>query len=263
MFYRPLTTSMERVRVISALRQPNVIFPGDFDELLLPQVTHITRYIQYEANKLTSFLTNLLVISKLFIRWLLSHDSCRRPTSLELLQSDYLPPPHLEEAELRDIFSRTLKNSQSKAYKFLIASCFLQQVTPVENFTYDMENTRPVPNGHPVKGFNFLHTLKLTVQRVFEKHGGVEVPTPKLIPKGQYEDNDTCVNLMCHSGTIVSLPHDLRIPFARYVGRYGIVHMKRYSIEKVFRERKVYGLHPRELTECAFDIVDSTPGRHQ
>ncbi|CAL8138262.1 unnamed protein product [Orchesella dallaii] len=234
MFYHPLPTSMERVRVLSALRLPAISFPRDFDELLMPQVSHITR-------------------------WLLSHDPCRRPTSLELLQSDYLPPPHLEEAELRDIFSRTLKNSQSKAYKFLIASCFLQNVTPVENFTFDMENTRIPIIG--MKCFHFFHKLKLTVQKVFERHGGLEVGSPILMPKTPlYEENESCVNLMCHSGNIVSLPHDLRIPFARYIGRYGITHMKRYAIEKVFRERKVYGLHPRELVECAFDIIDCTPG---
>jgi translation initiation factor 2-alpha kinase 4 len=75
-----------------------------------------------------------------------------------------------------------------------------------------------------------------------------------------YEDIDTSVNLMCHSGGIVSIPHDLRVPFARYIGRNGINHLKRFTIDKVFRERKVYGLHPRELIECAFDIVDSSQG---
>lgn len=131
----------------------------------------------------------------------------------------------------------------------------------MENFTFDMENTRFPPSGNYLKCYHFLHKLKLTVQKIFDKHGGVEIPTPVLMPKTEvYEDSDTFVNLMCHSGNIVTLPHDLRIPFARYIGRHGINHMKRYSIEKVFRERKVYGLHPRELMECAFDIVDCTPG---
>ncbi|ODM97010.1 Eukaryotic translation initiation factor 2-alpha kinase 4 [Orchesella cincta] len=193
MFYHPLPTSMERVRVITGLRLPAVSFPRDFDELLMPQVSHITR-------------------------WLLSHDPSRRPTSLELLQSDYLPPPPRR--------SRT--------------------AIPVVG----------------MKCFHFFHKLKLTVQKVFERHGGLELGTPILMPKTQLydEDNESCVNLMCHSGNIVALPHDLRIPFARYIGRYGITHLKRYAIEKVFRERKVYGLHPRELVECAFDIVDCTPG---
>jgi len=42
---------------------------------------------------------------------------------------------YLEEAELRDIFSRTLNNSQSKAYKYLVASCFKQKLSAVDDIT--------------------------------------------------------------------------------------------------------------------------------
>lgn len=38
---------------------------------------------------------------------------------------------------------------------------------------------------------------------------------------------------------------------------------RRYSIERVYRERKLFGSHPRELTECAFDIVTNSPGSLQ
>ena len=64
---------------------------------------------------------------------------------------------------------------------------------------------------------------------------------------------------MTRSGDTVSLPYDLRIPFARYLARTRLVQMKRYCFGKVLRERKVFGLHPKELTECAFDIVTSDP----
>lgn len=63
-------------------------------------------------------------------------------------------------------------------------------------------------------------------------------------------------------GSIVSVPHDLRTPFARYLAQNGsIVSMKRYCIDRVYRERRVLGFHPRELYECAFDIVTHTPGK--
>ena len=35
--------------------------------------------------------------------------------------------------------------------------------------------------------------------------------------------------------------------------------MKRYSIEKVYREKRMPSLHPMERTECAFDIIMTTP----
>jgi eukaryotic translation initiation factor 2-alpha kinase 4 len=46
-----------------------------------------------------------------------------------------------------------------------------------------------------------------------------------------------------------------QVPFARYVARSGVTQLKRYSVENVYRENRLLGLHPRELAACAFDIV--------
>lgn len=46
MFYHPLSTGMERIRVITALRQPAILVPTDFDEHLMPQVTHMTKFVK-------------------------------------------------------------------------------------------------------------------------------------------------------------------------------------------------------------------------
>ena len=64
---------------------------------------------------------------------------------------------------------------------------------------------------------------------------------------------------------IVSLKFPLnltsfQVPFARLVVCNGISTMKRYAIEKVFRARKIRGSHPKEIWECAFDIVTPTVG---
>ena len=64
---------------------------------------------------------------------------------------------------------------------------------------------------------------------------------------------------MTRSGDTVSLPYDLRVPFARYLARTRLTQIKRYCFGKVLREKKVFGLHPKELSECAFDIVTSDP----
>ena len=42
------------------------------------------------------------------------------------------------------------------------------------------------------------------------------------------------------------------------MARNGISSLRRYSIDRVYRENRLYGLHPRELTACAFDIVTAT-----
>jgi translation initiation factor 2-alpha kinase 4 len=60
---------------------------------------------------------------------------------MELLQSPILPPPQLEEAELQEMIRHTLSNTQSKAYKHLVASCFQQKMTISEDLVYNMDMT--------------------------------------------------------------------------------------------------------------------------
>jgi hypothetical protein len=79
-------------------------------------------------------------------------------------------------------------------------------------------------------------------------------------------DMETPVRLMTRSGDVVLLPHDLRVPFARLLARLPPapatnLHLKRYTFGRVVKEKKVFGLHPKELTECAFDIVSVPAGR--
>ena len=73
------------------------------------------------------------------LRWLLNHDPSVRPTSRELLQSDYLPPPQMEEAELNEILRSTLANPQSKAHRRMLDAIFSQQLTLGYDLTYDVD----------------------------------------------------------------------------------------------------------------------------
>lgn len=65
---------------------------------------------------------------------------------------------------------------------------------------------------------------------------------------------------MTHSGSVVTLPHDLRVPFIKQIALAGRNRMRRYSVGQVYREKKVFNFHPRQLHECAFDIITPTPG---
>lgn len=182
------------------------------------------------------------MIHEINFRWLLNHDPSQRPTSQELLVSDYLPPALLEEAELQEMVRHTLSTTQSKAYKYLVACCFAQEVTPAEDITYDMNfTTRGITNS--LSGNNeFLHEyVKSKVVEIFRRHGGVNLATPLLMPKAGnlYNLEDSCVQLMTHSGSIVCIPYDLRAPFARYIAWNNILHLRRYAIERVYREKKV------------------------
>ncbi|XP_010572501.1 PREDICTED: eukaryotic translation initiation factor 2-alpha kinase 4 isoform X4 [Haliaeetus leucocephalus] len=165
MSYHPMSTASERIFVLGQLRLPTIVFPKDFDE-----VKHAKQ--------------------RLVITWLLNHDPAARPTAVELLKSEHLPPPQMEESELHEVLHHTLANVDGKAYRTMMSHIFSQRISPAIDYTYDSDM--------------------------------------------------------------------LKISFARFVARNNISNLKRYCIERVFRPRKLDRCHPKELLECAFDIITST-----
>ncbi|XP_045387205.1 eIF-2-alpha kinase GCN2 isoform X6 [Lemur catta] len=232
MSYHPMVTASERIFVLNQLRDPTAPkFPEDFDD--------------GEHAK-----------QKSVISWLLNHDPAKRPTATELLKSELLPPPQMEESELHEVLHHTLANVDGKAYRTMMAQIFSQRVSPAIDYTYDSDI---------LKGNFSIGTAKIqqhvceTIIRIFKRHGAIQLCTPLLLPRNRqiYEHNEAAL-FMDHSGMLVMLPFDLRVPFARYVARNNILNLKRYCIERVFRPRKLDRFHPKELLECAFDIVTST-----
>ncbi|XP_012865461.1 PREDICTED: eukaryotic translation initiation factor 2-alpha kinase 4 [Dipodomys ordii] len=232
MSYHPMVTASERIFVLNQLRDPSSPkFPEDFED-----GEHMKQ--------------------KSVISWLLNHDPAKRPTATELLRSELLPPPQMEESELHEVLHHTLANVDGKAYRTMMAQIFSQRISPAIDYTYDSDI---------LKGNFSIRTAKIqqhvceAVIRIFKRHGAVQLCTPLLLPRNRqiYEHNEAAV-FMDHSGMLVMLPFDLRVPFARYVARNNILNLKRYCIERVFRPRKLDRFHPKELLECAFDIVTST-----
>ena len=134
---------------------------------------------------------------------------------------------------------------------------FSQHVSAVRDVTYDFD----VYTG-PVYPRNVLaqQMVHESVKSVFLRHGALRVKTAHLAPCTKlFEQLEFAVNLMDRSGALVTLPYDLRIPFARYVARKGVVQMRRFDVGCVYRVNRILGAHPKELYECVFDIVTSAP----
>uniref|UniRef100_A0A673YNH2 non-specific serine/threonine protein kinase n=1 Tax=Salmo trutta TaxID=8032 RepID=A0A673YNH2_SALTR len=220
MSYRPMTTGSERISVLSQLRM-DIHFPEDFPEKV--------------------------------IGWLLNHDPALRPTAQELLKSDLLPPPQMEESELHEVLQHTMANVNGKAYRTMVNQLFSQNTSPVMDYTYDVDLHKGSFNFNSAKLQQYVYE---TITRIFKKHGAVRLQTPLLLPRNRklYEGSELAC-LMDHSGMLVTLPYDLRMAFARFVARNNITNFKRWSIERVFRPRKPDRAHPRELLECAFDVI--------
>ncbi|OWF52320.1 Eukaryotic translation initiation factor 2-alpha kinase 4 [Mizuhopecten yessoensis] len=233
MCYKPLPTGMERVKILNNLRLPEIKLPDDYDQINFENQTCI-------------------------IIWLLNHDPSKRPTSTELLQSSFLPPPQLEEAELNEVLRSTISNTNSKAYRRMIGALFSQTINSAVDVLYDTDYHKVALS---LKNPLIQQLVRETLTRLFQKHGAVQFTTPLLMPKcGVYGATDAYTCLIDHSGQPIALPFDLRVPFARYIARGGVHHLKRFCIDRVYREKMHHCQHPREITECAFDIVTHNQG---
>ncbi|XP_054720809.1 eIF-2-alpha kinase GCN2-like [Uloborus diversus] len=232
MCYPPPVTAMERNVIISNLRHRDIVFPAKASEMLTEEMLQI-------------------------IKWLLQHDVTKRPSSNELITSKYIPPLLMEETELNSLLYTTVSNPQSRMYKHMINALFDQEVSTEFDFTYDIDVFRsPSLKNKPNQLFsNVMDTLN----KIMRLHGAVYFSVPTLMPKSSVIENENCVHVMEHGGGMVMLPYNLRIPFARYIARKEIDFFRRYSLEKVFRQQKVFGCHPREQYEFSFDIVTPTP----
>lgn len=227
MFMPPFDTGMERVTTMHAIRTPEVQFPNS-----VLADSGLSQYVKV-------------------VRWLLNHDPSRRPTSEELLSSDLIPPARLEATELQEMLRNVLANPQSKTYKHLVSRCLSQHNDEILELTYHL--------GMSVHSA-CLEFVKNKVVDLLRLHGAVEVTTPLLTPLETQHTHRNSVKLMTHSGCVVYLPYDFRMPLARQVAINGITAMRRYSIGRVYREKKVFNFHPKQLYECAFDIINQGPG---
>lgn len=107
-----------------------------------------------------------------------------------------------------------------------------------------------------------IEKLADKARKIFRLHGAVHFSTPILSPNNGVGSADSgVVSLMTRSGNVTNLPYDLRLAFARYLAQNPDVrHTKRYTVEKVFRERRILGTHPKEVYECSLDIVGTCCG---
>lgn len=81
----------------------------------------------------------LCIRQRQVIEWLLNHDPALRPTAQELLKSELLPPPQMEESELHEVLQHTMANINGKAYRTMVGQLFAQNTTPVMDYTYDID----------------------------------------------------------------------------------------------------------------------------
>ncbi|XP_034834138.1 eIF-2-alpha kinase GCN2 [Maniola hyperantus] len=221
MFHSPFDTGTERISVLTNLRKKEIGIPKDFQREENSKQIHV-------------------------IRWLLDHDPSLRPTSAELLASKHVPRA-VPEGTFSGVLSHTLSERGSRNYQRLVTACLEQKPSPAEDFLYH--------SGMKTKPMDVLAALKDVVIKIFESHGATEFTPPLMIPRTKrWDQYPNAVRIMTSTGSVCHLPHDLRLPFARHIAYSGTKYMRRYLVDRVYRET-LKGFHPREMIECAFDIV--------
>ncbi|KAF9969485.1 hypothetical protein BGZ73_008146 [Actinomortierella ambigua] len=224
----PLSTGMERAITLRNLQQPEIIFPEGFP-------------------------MDKMAAQAQIIRKLLNHNVKERPTSLELLQSDLLPPK-MEDEYIQECV-RTIANPNTPYYHRLMSALFAQSADKHKDYTYDFNSGN---NNYDQFNALFYGRVRDEMVKVFRCHAAVELGTPLLTPKSDLHDSDMkTVSLMDSAGSLVQLPYDLTMPFARYVARNNITQLRRYCFGRVYRENIVGG-QPTVVHEVDFDIVHNT-----
>ncbi|KLO11482.1 hypothetical protein SCHPADRAFT_831061 [Schizopora paradoxa] len=210
-----LRTGFERVKVLQRLRQPEIIFPSDWD--------------------------NDLTLQRNIITLLLQHDPSRRPSAQQL---DKELPKKVEEEYFEDAI-RMITVPDSKPYQVLLTSLFQSSPPAGRGHTYDEE----LPESSSLKG----HVVE-RLTKYFVLHGARNVDVPLLMPKSRLgkQEDDQPFYLLDKNGEIVSLASNVLVPFARSAARTGVTRIKRYHIGEVYKNAID---HPKILSAAAFDII--------
>ena len=103
-------------------------------------------------------------------------------------------------------------------------------------------------------GINFVREqLVSLLQTIFRRTGAVEIQTPLLAPAIKRSEFDEPVRLLDKTGSVVELPWNLTLAFARLVARASCGDVRRYHFGRLFREG-IPGYQP-EVCVCGVGDV--------
>ncbi|KAF2086978.1 Serine/threonine-protein kinase, partial [Saccharata proteae CBS 121410] len=223
----PLETAMERDDVIRKLREKEHSLPPTFQ--------NSEKAVQGDI-----------------IMSLISHRPSERPTSTELLRSGKLPL-QIEDETVR-LALQGLSDPNSPYYHKMLSALFAQDSNKqVKDFAWDLGGA----NGSHISKSRDLILQSLVEEKlcaVFQRHGAVKTQRQLLFPRSAHYSEQNVVQLFDASGTLVQLPYDFTLPYARTIARHAPAAEKTFTIGHVYRDTFSGGA-PRSNGEADFDIV--------
>ncbi|KAI9684285.1 MAG: hypothetical protein M1822_005758 [Bathelium mastoideum] len=223
----PLRTGMERDAVVRKLREKDHILP---DILNTPD-----KALQKEV-----------------ILSLVNHRPGDRPSSAELLRSGKLPL-RIEDETIREAL-RSLSDSTSPYYQKMMSALFSQPPDSlIKGFAWDLEAAKKTrlleADDALLEG-----SVRDRLTAIFRRHGALETQRPFLFPLSAYYPNSNVVQVLHPSGSLMQLPFDLTLPYARSLAHQAAAAEKTFAFGTVYRDTYTGG-PPRSNREVDFDIV--------
>lgn len=221
----PLATAMERDKTIRVLRERKHELPAEFR-------------------------TQEKSLQGSIIESLISHRPSERPSCAELLRTGKVPV-QIEDEAVKEAL-KALSDRNSPHYTKMMAALFSQKPdTQARDYAWDMGVAANTIKANDVLLQNLV---KDRLGMVFRSHGAVEIQRQLLLPWSDHYANNNVVKLFDPSGTLVQLPYDLTLPYARSIGRGAPFLEKTFTIGQVFRDNYTGGA-PRSSGEADFDIL--------
>ena len=220
----PPVVGMERAQVLQGLRQKQPTLPFDFN------------------------LTERAIQADIILS-LLDHNPKERPSSSGLLQSGKLPV-QMESETIRQILAG-LSDPKSPYYQKMMAALFSRRTTQAKDFAWDMDGSAN-PGAHDLM---LQSNVKQKLASIFRRHGALEASRSSLFPRSSHY-GPNAVQLLDSSGTLVQLPYDLTLPYARSVAKHAPPIGRSFTFDSVFRDKS--GGQPQSFGEVDFDIVSDS-----
>jgi translation initiation factor 2-alpha kinase 4 len=223
----PFKTAMERDHTIRGLREKEHALPDPF---------------QAPEKALEGSIINSLI----------SHRPSDRPSCPELLRSGKVPL-QIEDEAIKEAL-KALSDRNSPHYQKMMAALFSQ--TPdnqVKDFAWDLGTSSGVQT-LKASDVGLQNLVEDRLSMIFRSHSAVKTQRQLLLPWSEHYSNSSVVKLFDTSGTLVQLPYDLTLPYARALGRGAPSLERTYTIGTVFRDNYAIGA-PRSNGEADFDII--------
>ncbi|KAF1983446.1 Serine/threonine-protein kinase [Aulographum hederae CBS 113979] len=226
----PLKSFMERAEVLLKIREKDHTLPAAFQS--------VDKALQGEI-----------------VASLVKHRPSERPSSAELLRSGKVPVQVEDETILQAL--RGLSDTNSPFHHQMMSALFSQSLNhQVKEYTWDIAGSGVAmqPNDLVLQS-----AVKEKLCSIFKRHGALETQRQLLFPRSDHYNNKAVVQLLDASGTLIQLPYDLTLPYARTLARSAPATDKTFAFGEIYRDSKTGGA-PRSSGEADFDILSFGPG---